>query len=142
ILEGQVLRIPSRSSSPFTGLGTWVDVYDYSPEFQVGGRPPAITPAAVDRMAANGVRTLYLQAAVSTARVAGLLVDPPLLTAFVARAHARGMQVVGWYHPPLRSVDADVQRLAAMRDFRAKGLGFDALAVDIESTSLSPGARS
>jgi LysM repeat protein len=142
IRQGQVLRIPSRGASPFAGLGTWVDVYDFSPEFQVGRRPPAVTPAAVDRMAAAGVRTLFLQAAAATPRVSGLLVDPPLLNAFLTRAHARGLQVVAWYLPPLRSVDTDMQRLAAMRDFRAKGQSFDGIAVDIESTSLHPAARS
>src|SRR5688500_13298355 len=36
---------------PYEGLGTWVDVYDYVPEFQDQGEVPAVTPASVEDMA-------------------------------------------------------------------------------------------
>lgn len=143
IRAGQVLRVPvagGQPASPFAGLGTWVDVYDFSPEFQDRHASPAVTPAAVDRMVTDGVKTLYLQAAMPTG--GGGVVDPSLVGAFLIRAHARGMRVVAWYLPLLRSVDADFQHLAALRDFRAGGQRFDGLAVDIESTVLSPAARS
>src|SRR4051812_36840715 len=43
----------------YHGLGTWVDAYDYSREY--GGR--SVTPASVDTMAKQGVKTIYIQAA-------------------------------------------------------------------------------
>ena len=61
--------------SPYAGLGTWVDVYDWSREF-TGGRP-VVGPADVDAMAAAGVQTLYIQTA--KAEDTGDLVDPDLL---------------------------------------------------------------
>src|SRR2546430_587381 len=47
---------------PFRHLGTWVDVFDFTPELAVNGRPK-LGPDSVDRMAAAGIRTLYIQAA-------------------------------------------------------------------------------
>ena len=143
IRVGQVLRVPgadASSASPFAGLGTWVDVYDFSPEFQTRNAAPVVTPTIVDRMAAAGVRTLYLQAAVSSGRAG--VIDAPIVGGFLNRAHGRGMRVVAWYLPTLRSVDTDLRKFTALRDFRANGQRFDGLGVDIESTSLTPKARS
>jgi hypothetical protein len=89
-------------------------------------------------MAAAGIRTLYLQASIDSPRSSGLLEAPTLLGAFLTRAHSKGMKVVAWYLPSFTDIDADLQRLRAMRDFRASGQGFDGLAVDIEWTSGVP----
>jgi hypothetical protein len=124
-----------RAVLPFRGLGTWVDVYDFSPDFITGHRRPAITTASVDRMAAAGITTLYLQAANARQPMARPLVSPALLGGFLARAHADGMRVVGWYAPAFADPAADLRRLLAMRDFRWAGQGFDGMAVDIETTS-------
>ena len=109
--------------SPYSGLGTWVDVYDWSREFS-GGRP-VVGPADVDAMAAAGVQTLFIQTA--KAEDAGDLVDPDLLITIVDRARARGLRVVGWYAPTLVDEAADLRRLLA-----AASLGVDGVAVDIE----------
>jgi LysM domain len=146
IRVGQVLRVPSGAAattpgSPYAGLGTWVDVYDFLPAFQRPGHPPPLTPASVDRMAASGIRTLYLQAAIDSPRAAGALVDQARVDAFVRRAHERGMQVVGWYLPRFAAVDRDLSHLQALAGFRAGGRGFDGLAVDIEWTAAVPDVR-
>ncbi|MDQ6928164.1 MAG: hypothetical protein M3159_05810, partial [Actinomycetota bacterium] len=88
------------SGSVYAGLGTWVDVFDWDPD-HTGGNP-TVTPASVSRMAAVGVKTLYLQAARPEDPASpGDLVHPEILSAFVQRAHAAGIAVVGWYLPHL-----------------------------------------
>jgi hypothetical protein len=124
-----------RGVQPFRGLGTWVDVYDFSPDFVTGHRRPAITTASVDRMASEGITTLYVQAANARQSVTRPLVSPALIGGLLTRAHADGMQVVGWYAPAFADPAADLRRLLAMRDFRWAGQRFDGLAVDIEVTS-------
>ena len=144
IEAGRVLNLPNapvqlgpRGAGAFAGLGAWVDLYDFSPEYQVKGRTPPVTPAVVDKIAASGAKTLYLQAGSSTRGV----VDPPLLAAFLTRAHAKGMRVAAWYLPALRSASADLKVLTAIRDFRARGQRFDAIGVDIEATPMPVSAR-
>jgi hypothetical protein len=122
--------VPARDAvrpSPYAGLGTWVDVYDWSRTF-TGGRP-IVLPADVDAMAAAGVQTLFIQT--GKAELGGDLVDPDLLIALVDRARARGLGVVGWYAPSLVDEDGDMRRLLA-----AASLGVDGVAVDIESRDV------
>lgn len=123
----------SATLTPFTGLGTWVDVFDFSPAYmQEGEASPVVTPAGVDAMAAAGVRTIYIQASRDDERSAGILERPELLDRFVTRAHAAGIRVVAWYLPKQYD-DGDLERFRAIRDFRASdGTGFDAIGVDIE----------
>ncbi|MGH9033058.1 MAG: hypothetical protein ACRDZV_13105 [Acidimicrobiia bacterium] len=123
---------------PYEDLGTWVDVYDYVPEFQQGGAPPAVTPESVDDMAALGVRTLYLQAAQEDARSPGDTIDPDLLGKFVRRAHRNDVAVVGWYLPRLADLDADLRHVRAIHRFQADGERFDGLALDLEWTEGVP----
>jgi hypothetical protein len=122
----------------YTGLGTWVDVYDYVPGFQSDGGPPPVTVASVDDMARLGVRTLYLQAAQDDARLTGPTVDRKLLGSFLRRAHDDGMSVVAWYLPKLSNLDADLRRISALHRFRAGGAGFDGIALDLEWTQGIP----
>lgn len=142
IRAGQVLdipgRAPSRDISAYRQLGTWVDVYDYDPAFAGGSDVAQLAPSSVDAMAAAGIRTLYLQASIDSPRATGLLEAPNLLGAFLTRAHSRGIKVVAWYLPTFTDINADLQRLRAMRDFRSAGQGFDGLAVDIEWTNGVP----
>src|SRR4030081_2438759 len=56
-----------RDLKPYAGLGTWVDGFDFGPAYTANAAPP-IAPSAVDDMAANGVKTLYLQAVRDDAR--------------------------------------------------------------------------
>jgi hypothetical protein len=120
--------------SPYEHSGTWVTRFRFSREY--GGSNPPVTPAQVDVMAAAGVHTLYLQAASNDPRYPELL-SPDLLAEFLTRAHARGMQVVGWYLPHFTNVTADLRRLQAIVGFRAGGQAFDAVGVDIEDRSVA-----
>ncbi len=52
-----------------------------------------------------------------------------LLKRIVARAHVRGMRVVGWYLPQFLDVGVDIRRMSAIA-----GLGMDGIGIDIEST--------
>lgn len=127
--------------SVFSGLGTWVDVFDYDPA-HTGGRP-TVSPDDVNRMAGVGVRTLYLQAARSEDPAApGDLVDPGLLSGFLQRAHAKGMRVVAWYLPHLGDVGDDLRHLQAISGFSAKGQHFDGIGLDVEWRDGVPDAGS
>jgi hypothetical protein len=129
---------PVRDISVYHGLGTWVDAYDYSPQFQPNDGPPHVTPDTMDAIADAGVKTLYLQAAKDDARSPGDLVNPEILGPMLVRAHARGVKVVAWYLPKFYDLDSDMRRLLAMRDFRAEGQGFDGIGLDIEWTKDVP----
>jgi hypothetical protein len=131
---------PVRDVSVYRGLGTWVDAYDFSPEFQTNGAPPPVTPESMDDLAAAGVKTLYLQAAKDDSRSPGDLVNPEILGPMLNRPHARGIKVVAWYLPKFYDLDSDMRRLLAMRDFRSEGQGFDGIGVDIEWTKDVPNA--
>lgn len=123
------------SLDPYQGLGTWIDVFDYAPAYQRAGVAPVLSAKDVDVMAANGIRTIYLQAARFDDRTPNGLLDPALMTPFLQRAHARGMNVVGWYLPKLIDVDADLARLVAIHEFDQGGERFDGLVVDIEDNT-------
>ncbi|HEV8649840.1 MAG TPA: hypothetical protein VG276_10655 [Actinomycetes bacterium] len=116
-------------TASFRRLGAWVDYLDYSLD-------PA---AAVRDMAANGVRTLYLE----TARYNSTsdILFPAKVGEWIERAHAAGIKVVGWYFPAYSEyLDLDVRRTLAVARFRSPtGQRFDALAVDIEYQAASSG---
>ncbi|HYD10139.1 MAG TPA: hypothetical protein VEA78_08555 [Acidimicrobiales bacterium] len=115
---------PAKDLSVYNGLGTWIDVYDWSLTF---GKDGALVDATtVDQMAAAGVQTLYVQTGKWDAPTDVL--EPDRLLPIIERAHARGMRVVGWYLPTFEDPQRDMARLMA-----ASRLPIDALAVDIES---------
>jgi len=116
------------SIDAFRGLGTWVDVFDWSNEFT--NNKPSVGVASVDKMADEGVQTLYIQAAKQES--ANDIVDPNLLLPMIDRAHARGMAVVAWYLPTLEDVARDLTRLLAISRLKVEGIG-----VDIESRKVS-----
>ena len=124
---------PEYTLEPYRGLGTWVDVFDFSPRF-AGDRGPQVSPADLDAMADAGVETIYLQAARDEQDIPGGIPDPGIVGAFLEGAHERGMAVVAWYLPR-RFDDDDLSRLQALANFRAgpgRDQAFDGLAVDIE----------
>jgi hypothetical protein len=128
--------VPAPSVSPFRGLGTWVDVYDYGPRFQGdGGAVPAVLPASVDDMARLGVRTIYLQAAQDDTRSEDTIVDRELVGQFLRRAHRRGIRVVAWYLPHFADLERDLRHVRALDRFRSGDQGFDGIALDIEWTN-------
>lgn len=123
---------------PYGGLGTWVDAYDFARPYQSAGAQPPIGPDDVDDMARRGVRTLFLQAARWDDDSPQGLVDPERLAAMLARAHERGLRVVGWYLPDHVDVGRDLERARQIVDFRAGDDRFDGLAIDIEYTRGEP----
>ncbi len=114
-------------TAAFGGLGTWVDVYDWSVTYGKDG--PLVGPADLDLMVANGVETLYIQAAKWDAPVDVL--EPERLVPLITHARSIGLRVVTWYLPTLEDPAADLRRLVAIAN-----LGVDAVAVDIESRAV------
>ncbi len=116
----------ARSSDVFSGLATWVDIYD------AYYRNPEVTAA---RIAARGVRTVFAETANDRSTVD--VVEPERLGRFVDALHERGIAVVGWYLPGFDKPARDLRRTRAMLRFRTPDSGsFDAVALDIESTRL------
>jgi hypothetical protein len=121
-----------RDRQPYAGLGTWVDGFDFGPAYTANA-VPSIAPSAVDDMAVNGVKTLYLQAVRDDQRSPEGVVDRALVAEFLIRAHRRGLRVVGWYLPKFTDVDLDLANLKQIADFDVLGHRFDGVAVDIEA---------
>lgn len=126
-LLAAALPVTAFDLTPYVGLGTWVDVYDWSRTY---GRGDLVGPAHVDQMAAVGVQTLYLQASKWDAPTDVL--DPDLLLPIIRRAHQHGIRVVVWYLPTLVDPGADLRRLVAIA-----GLDVEGVAVDIEARDVA-----
>jgi hypothetical protein len=118
---------------PFRGMGTWVDIYD-DPSWAHPRR-------AVQGMAAQGVRTLYLETSNYSRNHAFVFKDG--VTKFVDAAHAFGVQIVSWYLPGLRRVATDFRRArAAIRFVTPNGNAFDGFGLDIEASVVTdPASR-
>ena len=117
------------SIDAYRGLASWVDIYDSG-----AWRNP---DATVKDMASHGVRTVFVQTGNSTSK--GAVFKPSAQESFIRAAHARGMKVVAWYLPSMENVDGDYSRIARAFRFRTSdGQRFDSLALDIESTAVSP----
>lgn len=127
-------------TAPFRGMGTWVDVFEWAPSYaSPAGTPVDLPPSAVDRMAAEGVQVLYIQATRFNNPTGGDIVDPEVLAQWLARAKANGITVVAWYLPTLTDPAADLRRLKAV----AQLPDVAAIGVDIESTAVAdPAVRS
>jgi len=117
------------SLKPYRGAGAWLDIFD---------GPTLRNPQAViDRLAANGVRTLYLETA--NFRAATDVVHPQPTGQLIDLAHARGIKVVAWYLPSFADKNKDLRRsLAAINFTSPSGQRFDSFALDIESNAVSP----
>lgn len=124
---------PRADAEIFTGLGTWIDIYD-APAY----RSPAATAS---KIAARGVRTAYVETANDRSTVD--VVNPKQLGVFVDELQKRGVRVVAWYLPGFVQPAVDLRRTRAMLSFRTpKGSSFDGVSLDIESLRLkSAGLR-
>lgn len=120
---------PSAGMQPYTGLGTWVDVYDWTATYtrEAG---PEVGPETVDLMAAEGVQTLYIQPAKHDAP--DDIIERDRLESILARARANGIKVVAWYLPTLVDPASDLRRLLAIANLQVDGL-----AVDIEARNVT-----
>ena len=126
-------------TAPFRGMGAWVDVFEWAPSYK--GSKPAVSlpPTAVDRMAAEGVQVLYLQATRYNNPTGGDIVDPEVLAQWLARAAANNITVVAWYLATFTDPAADIRRLKAVGHLP----GVAGIGVDIESTEVAdPAVRS
>jgi hypothetical protein len=119
-----VIPVPA-SASVFTGLGTWIDIFDT--------KLVANPATAVATAKAQGVRTIYVETANSSS--AHDVMAPDSLRQLVAQAHAAGIKVVVWYLPTLKHVARDRRRLIAATTFAAPE-HVDGLAFDIESSAV------
>ena len=131
---------PGRDISAYRGLGAWLDAFDYAPCYFRPREGPQVVPEDLPAMAAQGVRTLYLQAARRDPLSPEGIVDRNLVGRFLSTAHAEGMRVVAWYLPKFGDLEADLANLALLREFRAENHGFDGIAVDIEYRREVPDA--
>jgi hypothetical protein len=123
--------------SPFAGLGTWVDVFDYAPRLQAKGGPPPFTPSSVDDAAALGVRTLYVQVANPDAEPATQLTDAKVLQAILDHAHSHGLKVVAWYLPSHTDPQRDDAMIRRIKELRAGGDHVDGIGLDLESSEVA-----
>lgn len=110
--------------APFRGYGVWWDVYDWSPTFtSIKGRQLTINADHVDRVADAGVQTIYVQTGHHSADTD--ILDEPILTSMINRAHDRGMKVVGWYVPTHQDMERDLRRTEAPISLGVDGMGLD-----------------
>jgi hypothetical protein len=127
-----------RDLSPYDGLGTWVDAFDYGRAYQTEGHQPAVGPADVEAMHDAGVRTIFLQVTRVDERSPDGFVDRELAADILHEAHARGMAVVGWYLPTFSSPTTDVEMVEELLDFEDDGHRLDGVGLDIEYTEAVP----
>ena len=108
----------------YRGLGTWVDIYDKA--------TLANPAAAVHKMAARGVKTLYVET--GNYHTGPAINHADALQIFIREAHAHHMRVVAWYLPNLKTNSVDLGRVKKAIAFRTPtGQKFDSFALDIES---------
>ena len=120
----------ARVTTMYRGLGTWVDAFDFSPEYGYA----RTKPSAVDEMARQGVKTLYIQGAKDRDGGGTGVLSADLLGQFVDKAKAHKIKVVGWYLPRFVNPSRDWAHVDAMLKFRTKnGNRFDSIGIDIES---------
>jgi hypothetical protein len=124
----QLTGLLASNLDAYRGLGTWVDVYDWSLTFGKDGA--LVTPETIDAMVGAGVQTLYLQTAKWD--VPDPVLEPDRLLPLIRRAKERGLRVVAWYMPGLVDPASDMAHMLA-----SARLGVDGLAVDIEFRRVS-----
>jgi hypothetical protein len=112
----------------FSGLGTWIDIYDAGVY--------AAPERTATRIAARDVDTVWVETA--NYRSSADIVKAPQLARLVDALHASGVNVVAWYLPGHVNPALDLSRALAMLAFRTPAGGsFDGVALDIESTKLA-----
>jgi hypothetical protein len=110
---------------PYRHLGTWIDMYNAKP----WNNPERV----VEKMANNGVTTLFLQTSNYKKKTA--IYRPTMTGRFIEAAHARGIKVVSWYLPSFTNHKRDLKRsMAAIRFESPQGQRFDSFSLDIEAT--------
>lgn len=118
----------ARTLSPYEGLGTWIDAFDYSPAY---GVEPDFESMVQD-MADHGVRTIFVQSGRLDDRSPETLEDRWVLAELLLRSHQHDIAVVAWFLPKWTDPDEDLRHLIAASTFEVLGHRFDGVAVDIE----------
>ena len=121
-------RASAATIDPYRGVGMWVDRFDWTTQWSKKAVPP-FTAATVDLMAANGVQTIYIQAAYWAN--ANDILEPEKLLPIIDRAHQLGMYVVPWYLPAFQDVNTDLRKAVAIAN-----LDVDGVDIDIEEKSV------
>jgi hypothetical protein len=109
----------------FSGLGAWIDVYDY-PVLPLG--------RTIATLKAAGVHTLYIETGMSGTKQAVVPASVPWLVA----AHNAGLKVVAWYLPDYVDPARDAARTVLIARFSRAGIKFDGVGVDIEYKGALP----
>ena len=129
--RGTVAPIPTqarmREDEPYRGLGTWIDIYDH----EVWRHPTR----SVRRMAAHGIRTIYLQTSNYSRNQP--FVHREGVETVLDTADELDLEVVAWYLPGFADVPTDLHRTMRSIALRTtKGNAFDSFALDIESPEV------
>jgi hypothetical protein len=115
----------------YSGSGAWIDRYDF--------RKLDDPQVVVAEMAANGIRTLYVETASWKVPRGIDIVAPQQTQDLITAAHANGMKVVAWYLPGFKNLATDMRRVHAALQLRTlDGQAFDSFALDIEATLVKP----
>ena len=121
--------------TPYRGLGTWLDNWDWATWQDPDSRQRADKTIATMRQ--EGVRTLFL--ATSHHSQPTDVVNPQAVSQTIEAAHRHGMKVVAWYQPSLVDPARDYRRaLAAIQFETAGGEHVDSFALDIEARTVRP----
>jgi hypothetical protein len=121
--------------TPYRGLGTWLDNWDWATWRDPDSRQRADKTIATMRQ--KGVRTLFL--ATSHHTQPADVVNRRAVSETIEAAHRRGMKVVVWYQPSLVDPARDYRRaLAAIQFETAGGEHADSFALDIEARTVRP----
>lgn len=127
VLASQAGAVSLRSVRAFSGTGTWISIYDT----HALNHPERV----VARLRSHGIHTLFLET--SNDRQRSGVKRPVAVARFLDAAHRSGIKVVGWYLPGFYAPGADIRRaLQGARFHSPSGQGFDAFALDIESTKV------
>jgi hypothetical protein len=128
------VRVPRAEPAVYSGSGAWIDRYDFAKL-----RDPA---SVVSEMAAEGVRTVYVETASWKVPNHVDVVAPQQTQELIAAAHANRMSVVAWYLPGFKNLALDMRRVRAALQLRtADGQAFDSFALDIEANQVTPVRR-
>lgn len=121
--------------TPYRGLGTWLDNWDWATWQDPHSRQRAEKTIATMRQ--KGVRTLFL--ATSHHSQPADVVRPGAVSQTIEAAHRNRMKVVAWYQPSLVDVERDYRRAMAAIEFETSGgERVDSFALDIEARIVRP----
>ena len=146
LLLGAAAALPQAAAAAapiraYRGLGTWWDMYDYSPS--TWKNPDKAAAKLAVKIKARGVTTLFIETAnYHMPEGAETIYRRDALGPIIEQCHAQGIKVVAWYLPGFTNLAKDWARTRAAIDFRsAGGQKFDSFTLDIEATMVKPATK-